>query len=267
MKAIQLGDLALFQSSDHKTYLQPLVAGESLQTHRGIVAYDDLVGIPWGSKIRSHMGTTFTVNKPTIRDVLLQIRRSSQIIYPKDLGYILLRLNAGPGKTIAEAGTGSGALTMALAWAVGSAGKVISYDRREDMQTLARRNLEKIGMADRVEFRQKDLGEGLGKDPLDAFFLDVPNAHHYITKIRPMLPSGIPFGAILPTTNQVSALIQVLQAENFTNIDVCEIMLRFYKTNPARIRPMDRMVAHTGYLLFAAPMPLENSEADNLDLT
>lgn len=264
---MQYGDLALFQSADHKIFLQQLAEGEKLQTHRGMIAFDDMIGLPWGSEVRSHMGTVFSVNKPTIRDLLLQIRRSSQIIYPKDLGYILLRLNAGPGMTVAEAGTGSGALTMALAWAVGPTGRVISYDRREDMQTLARRNLERIGLSDRVEFRQHDLEEGLFDDPIDAFFLDVPNAHRYIEPIRPMLPPGTPFGAILPTTNQVSSLIQVLESQHFTNIDVCEIMLRFYKTNPARIRPMDRMIAHTGYLLFATPTSNLSDDAFQTDLT
>lgn len=266
-KTIQAGEIALIYSHDHKRFLQQIKPGDKLQTHRGEIFHDDLIGQPWGSQVRSHLGTRFTVHQPSIRDVLLEMKRSSQIIYPKDIGYILLRLNAGPGKIIAEAGTGSGALTTALAWAVGPTGKVISYDRRDDMQTLARRNLERVGLADRVDFRLKDVEEGFDPDPIDALFLDLPDAHHYIEQVRAVLPPGGNLGAILPTTNQVSAMLQTLGAFHFSQTDVCELLLRFYKTVPARIRPQDRMVAHTGYLLFSRPMAAPPETEDNSELT
>jgi len=263
LKTINAGDLALILSRDHKRFLQRIQPGEKLESHQGVILHDDLINLPWGTQVRSHLGTRFTIMEPSLRDLLLEIKRSSQIVYPKDIGYILLRLNVGPGKTILEAGTGSGALTTALAWTVGPTGKVISYDRREDMQSLARRNLERVGLADRVDFRLKDIGEGFDDDPIDSLFLDLPDAHHYIEQVCEVLSPGSNMGAILPTTNQVSAMLQVMGSAGFTEMDVCEVLLRFYKTVPARIRPMDRMVAHTGYLLFARPMidlPLEDDE-------
>jgi tRNA (adenine57-N1/adenine58-N1)-methyltransferase len=157
-----------------------------------------------------------------------------------------------------ESGTGSGGLTTALAWAVGPAGKVISYDRRADMQALARKNLEMTGLAERVDLITQDIEEGLGEHDVDALFLDLPHPHLYLNSVRQVLTNGGTFGAILPTANQVSLLLQALEDHRFTMIDVCETILRFYKVVPQRFRPQDRMVAHTGYLIFARSL-LESS--------
>lgn len=250
----QSGDLVLLIDTKNKLFLVRLVPGDQLQTHRGVLRHDDLIGIAWGSQVLSHLGEAFQILSPTLHDILLHLRRSSQIIFPKELGYILLRLSAGPGAQIIEAGTGSGALTLALAWAVGPEGRVASYDRRADMQTLALRNLQEVGLETRVTFHEKDIETGFEESDVDALFLDLPDPHLYLSQVRAALRPGAPFGAILPTTNQVAALLTALETHGFAFVDVCEILLRFYKTVPQRLRPVDRMVAHTGYLVFARPL-------------
>jgi tRNA (adenine57-N1/adenine58-N1)-methyltransferase len=210
-----------------------------------------IIGRPWGTDVRSHMGYSFLILPPSLHDVLLYLRRQSQIIFPKDIGYILLRLSAGPGRTIVEAGTGSGGLTTALAWSVGREGHVVSYDRREDMQNLARQNLERIGLDAQVTLKLRDISGGFDETDADALFLDLPDPHLVLPQARAALRNGAPLGAIVPTANQVSDLIEALERNGFGFIEVCEIMLRFYKIIPARLRPVDRMVAHTGYLVFA----------------
>ena len=221
------------------------------QTHQGFLLHRDLIDIPWGSEVRSHLGKPFILLEPTLRDILLHTQRKSQIIFPKDIGYILLRLSIGHGKTVIEAGTGSGALTTALAWAVGPSGKVISYDKRQDMSDLANKNLLQVGLEERVEFRVQDLVKGFNEEGADALFLDLPQPQHLLSHVRKALSNGGTFGAILPTMNQVSELLKALEENHFGMIEICEILLRFYKTIPERLRPLDRMVAHTGYLIFA----------------
>jgi tRNA (adenine57-N1/adenine58-N1)-methyltransferase len=255
-------------SGDRKKFFVCLEPGGELQTHRGILHHDELIGIPWGSEIRSHLDLRYHIVEPTLRDVLLHIKRRSQIVYPKDIGYILLRLSVGPGKTVIEAGTGSGGLTTALSWAVGPEGRVISYDRREDMIALARKNLQRVGLEKRVDFRLRDIAQGFDESGADALFLDLPTPHLYLPQVHTALTNGGIFGAILPTTNQVSVLIDALNRHFFGMVDLCEIILRFYKPIPERIRPLDRMVAHTGYLIFArtvlpeAGVETEMGEAD-----
>jgi len=267
LKYTQSGDLVMVVSHDQKRYFIRLESERELQTHRGVILHDDLIGIPWGSEIRSHLGINHYIIEPSLRDLLLHIRRRSQIVFPKDIGYILLRLSAGPGQTIIEAGTGSGALTTAFAWIVGQEGKVISYDRREDLQKLARQNLQRVGLEDRVKFRLCDISEGFEEKDIEALFLDLPSPHLFLSQVRGALSNSGRFGAILPTTNQVSALIESLKKHDFDLIDVCEIYLRFYKPVAERLRPTDRMVAHTGYLVFARPvLPLADHPNDNQDV-
>lgn len=235
---------------DGKYFFFNLEPDGELQTHRGVLTHAAVIGAPWGSCVQSHLGYPFYLFKPTLRDVLLNIRRTSQIIYPKDIGYIMLRLSIGPGQRVVEAGTGSGALTTAFSWAVGPTGQVFSYDRRQDMQDLARKNLARVGLGANVTFHQQDVQEGFKQRSVGSIFLDLPNPHDFMSQVgSSLLPGGI-LGAIVPTANQVSLMLTAMRRAGFDFIDVCEILLRFYKPVPERFRPDDRMVAHTGFLLF-----------------
>jgi len=250
----QDGDLVLLIDAKNKPFIFRLQSGQDLQTHRGVVRHSDLTGIPWGSRVFSHLGQPFYLLAPSLHDLLLHLPRQSQIVFPKEVGYLLLRLSIGPGSRVIEAGTGSGAMTLALAWAVGPAGRVYSYDRRSDMQSLAERNLARVGLESRVAFRQRSIEEGFDESDVDALFLDLPDPHLALPQVRRALRPGSPFAAILPTMNQIAELLAALEANEFAFTEVCEILLRFYKTVPQRLRPLDRMVAHTGYLIFARPL-------------
>jgi tRNA (adenine57-N1/adenine58-N1)-methyltransferase len=244
------GDLIQLVSPTNKNFLFRLTQGGQLQTHRGIVNHDDLIGKLFGSTITSHIGSAYILLQPTLGDLLLETPRNTQIMYPKDIGYIMVKMGIGPGQHIVEAGTGSGALTIALAWFVGSQGLVTTYDTRQEMQTLARKNVSRLSLEGQVEFKKKDIGDGIDENDVDAIFLDLPNPNDYLAQVRKSLRSGGSFGSILPTTNQVSRLLTALHQNGFGFIEVCEIILRFYKPVFDRLRPTDRMVAHTGYLIF-----------------
>jgi len=250
----QEGDLAQLVSPSNKVYTVRLTPGGELQTHRGIVRFDDLIGIRWGSQVFSHKGSSFFLLQPSLSDLLRDLRRNTQILYPKDIGFILVTMGIGPGKHVLEAGTGSGSLTAALAWAVGPQGSVTSYEVRPEMQNLARKNLQRLGLADRVNFKLRDIAEGFDERSVDALFLDVQNAFDYIPQARAALKPGGFFGSLMPTFNQVERLLVALFRQDFAFTDVCEIILRYYKPVPERLRPTDRMVAHTGFLVFSRPM-------------
>jgi tRNA (adenine57-N1/adenine58-N1)-methyltransferase len=244
------GDLALLVGLRHKHFIFPLLPGGTFHTHRGILYHDELIGKPWGSQAFSHQGAPFFLLQPSLADLLNDLKRSTQIMYPKDIGYILTAMSVGPGQRILEAGTGSGSMTVALAYAVGPQGRVVTYEKRAEFQNLARKNLERLGLEGRVEFKLGDIAAGFSETDMDAMFLDVANPWDYVAQVRAALKPGGFFASLLPTFNQVAQLIQALRRENFAFVDVCELLLRFYKPEPSRLRPTDRMVAHTGYLIF-----------------
>lgn len=261
----QYGDLVQLVSPSNKVFIFSLEAGGELHTHRGIVHHDELVGKFWGSQVYTHLGSIYFLLQPSLSDILKETKRNTQIMYPKDIGYILVTMGIGPGNTVLEAGTGSGALTTALAWAVGPQGKVYSYEQRPEMQNLARKNLQRINLLERVEFRIRDISQGFEEQNVDALFLDVPNPYDYLAQVRQALKPGGYFGSILPTTNQVTRLLGALHQFQFAFVDVCEVMLRYYKVVSERFRPADRMVAHTGYLIFARPMLIPEKDNEGLE--
>ena len=250
-KFTQSNDIALLISAQNKRFLINLANDSKLETHRGILYHNDLIGLPWGSRVLSHLGSPFLLLQPSLADILIETRRNTQIMYPKDIGFVLVTMGIGPGVHVLEAGTGSGSLTTALAFMAGESGRVVSYETRPEMQRLAQKNLERVGLANRVTFKMRDIVDGFDETDMDALFLDVPNPHDYLPQARHALKPGGYFGSILPTTNQVSLLLVALKREGFGFIDVCEVILRYYKPVPDRLRPTDRMVAHTGYLIFA----------------
>jgi tRNA (adenine57-N1/adenine58-N1)-methyltransferase len=259
------GDLAELVGLRHKHFIITLKAGAKFETHRGVVLHDELIGMPWGSQVFSHMGSPFFLLQPSLANVLVDLPRSTQILYPKDIGFILVTMGIGPGKRVLEAGTGSGSMTIAAAFAVGPQGHVVSYEVREDMQNLARKNLERVGLASRVELKLRDIREGFDETDADAFFLDVPNPWDYIQQVRAALKPGGFLCSLVPTFNQVEDLLISMRQSKFAFVEVCEILLRYFKPEPARIRPTDRMVAHTGFLTFGRRIePVQDERGEEL---
>jgi tRNA (adenine57-N1/adenine58-N1)-methyltransferase len=256
------GDLVELVGTSYKHFIFKLKVGGEMHTHRGVVKHDDIIGKPWGSPIYSHMGSPFFMFQPALGDLLREMPRNTQILYPKEIGFILVTMGIGPGQHVVEAGTGSGALTTAFAYAVGNEGHVITYEARPEMQAVAISNLERLELSNRVTFKLRNIEEGFDETGEDALFLDVPNPYDFMPQVRKALKPGGFFGSILPTTNQVSRLLVELRRNNFAFIEVLEIMLRYYKAEPERLRPTDRMVAHTGYLIFARPLLAEHREGE-----
>jgi len=262
MHLAQEGDLVLLISQDRKQFIVRLQAGGQLQTHRGCVNHDDLLNQPLGREIHTHLNYPFVILEPSTCDLISELKRTTQIMYPKDIGYVLIKLNITPGSRVIEAGTGSGGLTLAVARALGPAGRLYSYEVRPDVLRLAQKNLAGMGLADRVELKLRDVVDGFDETDADALFLDMRDPGSCLPQALAALKDGGFFGAILPTTNQVSGLLEVMEAQhNLGQIEVEEILVRPYKAVPARLRPADRMIAHTGYLVFARKVSRDVNQA------
>jgi tRNA (adenine57-N1/adenine58-N1)-methyltransferase catalytic subunit len=245
------GDLAQLVGLRHKHFILMLQAGAKFESHRGILQHDELIGKPWGTQVFSHIGSPFFLLQPSLANLITELPRTTQILYPKDIGFILVTMGIGPGQTVVEAGTGSGSMTTALAYAIGSEGRVVSYEVKPDVQNLARKNLTRFGLESRVDFKLRDIQQGFDETEVDSLFLDVPNPYDYMEQVRAALKPGGFSCCLLPTFNQVEKTLMALRHAKFAFIEVCELLLRYYKAEPARIRPTDRMVAHTGFLIFA----------------
>lgn len=247
---IMVGDLIEIVGRGHIHQIVKAEAGRTIHTHKGTLNMDDMIGKPFGSIIQSHNGNRFYLLQPSLTDLIKFIPRKTQILYPKDIGFLLLNLAVAPGNRVLEAGSGSGAMTIALARAVGPDGKVYSYEKREEFQQIAIRNVSRIGYEPRVDFKVRDIENGFDERNVDAVFLDVPNAYDYLTQVKAALKPGGFFASLLPTVNQVTLLLKALEENAFGFLEVCEVMLRYYRADAEKFRPSDRMVGHTGFLIF-----------------
>jgi tRNA (adenine57-N1/adenine58-N1)-methyltransferase len=247
----QEGERVLLLSRRGRRFFVNLRRGDRFHTHKGVIEHDDMIGAPYGRAVLTHLDETYYLVRPSIHDELMSLKRVTQIIYPKEIGQILLKLDVRAGRRVIEAGTGSGALTLALAHAVYPEGMVYSYEARPEMLQVARANVERVGLSAMVEFVERDIAEGFCHQQADALFLDVREPWEYLQQAGDALADGGHLGALVPTTNQIVILLDELARRPYIAIEVLETLLRHYKPVPGRLRPEDTMVGHTGYLVFA----------------
>jgi len=247
---IKEGDTVELNDGKNSFFIK-LKKGEVFGTHKGNINHDDIISAKYGTEIQTHRGHRFLVLKPTLYDIIMYgIKRKTQIIYPKDSAYITLKLGLTDQMKVLESGVGSGGLTIVMANAVKPEGKIYCYEREEKYIKNAYDNITLAGLEKYVEIKHQSLEEPLPKNFFDAGFIDVREPWLYIENIKKSLKKGAPIGFLLPTTNQVSQILSALKKQNFINLEVVELLERHYKPVPDRLRPEDRMVAHTGYLIF-----------------
>ncbi|MCX6033122.1 MAG: tRNA (adenine-N1)-methyltransferase [Chloroflexi bacterium] len=251
MSVAHEGDLVLLVSPDRKHYLIRLQHGGQWFSHRGSIAHDELIGQPLGRTVRTQHDYAYLALEPSTTDLIQNLPRTTQIVYGKDAAEIVLRLNLYPGRTVIEAGTGSGALTFILARAVMSTGHVYSYETRPEAFEIAQGNLADLGLTPYVTLYNEDISGGFHEQDVDALFLDLREPWFFLKHAWNALKGSGFFGALLPTTNQVSELLSALEALPFGDISVEEVLVRPWKPVPGRLRPEDRMIAHSSFLVFA----------------
>ncbi|MBN1565726.1 MAG: tRNA (adenine-N1)-methyltransferase [Anaerolineae bacterium] len=255
---VQAGDIVLIIGKDRRSFIRTVKEGQRFETHFGYIDFDDLIGFPYGGQFPTHKGHKLFVLMPNTDDIISHLKRDGQIIFPKDLGYIGLKLGIRPGVRVIEAGSGSGGLTLFLAMLVGQEGHVYSYERREKMMERALLNVRRLDLLDRVTFHLHDIEDGFKENDVEALFLDVREPWDYLPQARAALRGGGFFGAIVPTVNQVVALVDKLYDGPWYLLEVEELIRRPYKTIPERIRPEDQMIGHTGFLIFARAVERED---------
>jgi tRNA (adenine57-N1/adenine58-N1)-methyltransferase len=248
---IPYGSLVVFVTPKGKRYVRRLEQGQDWHSNDGGLSAERVAALDFGSLAYTSLDVPVLIQEATLHDRLLHVKRQTQIIYPKDIAYICLRLGAGPGRTILEAGCGSGALTLGLSWFCGPTGRVVSHEAREEFLHLARRNLDWAGLGDNTELHHRDIVDGFAcAGTGDALFLDVRTPWDYLRQAVAALRPGAMLGFLLPTADQVSSLLLGLEQGPFSDAEVCELLLRRWKPVPDRLRPEDRMIAHTGFLIF-----------------
>lgn len=257
MNRPQFGDQILLLDPEGKRIVARLTPKQRVDSHLGFIKHETFLEYEYGSKIPTQLGEGFVMLEPSTLDLTMHVSRATQILYPKDIGYLLLKMNIHPGMRVVEAGTGSGAMTLALARMVQPNGKVYTYEEREEHQENARKNIERAKLSPFVEFRIRDIRGGFDEHDADALFLDVREPWLFLAQVHAALKPGGFFGSFVPTTNQVSEMLQELESmSNWVELEVTELLQRKYKTNADRLRPEDRMIGHTGYLLTARPVPM-----------
>ena len=254
----EAGEKVLLIDQRDRTYLFTLQAGATYHTHAGTLAHDDVIGRPEGTRVATARGMAFSAFRPRLADFVLKMPRGAQVVYPKDLGPIVVYADVYPGARVLEAGTGSGALTIALCRAVGEQGRVVSYELREEHRAQARTNIESFfgKIPDRLEMRAGDVKDvGAGHERFDRVVLDLPEPWGPLEPLHAALEPGAVLCAYLPTTIQVHQLVLALPRAGFLHIETFEVLKRGWHITERSVRPDHRMIGHTGFLTLARVGP------------
>ncbi len=245
-------EMVLLYHSERMKYLVCVPKTGRFSTHRGYLEFADVQARDWGDKVSTQYGCDFWLLKPTLADLALKVRRTTTIVYPKDTGYVLLETMVFPGARVVECGSGSGAMTTILASFVRPDGRVYSYERRPEFSENARQNVTRQGLERYCEFFVRDPeSEGFDQEDVDAVFLDVPEPWTLVRSARRALRGGNPLAAIIPTAEQLARTVAALEVEGFARIRVNELLKREILVRSSGVRPADRMIGHTVYIVLA----------------
>jgi tRNA (adenine57-N1/adenine58-N1)-methyltransferase catalytic subunit len=245
------GDQVLLIDAKKRRYLVTLTAGGEFHTHAGVVAHDDLIGAAEASSVRSSRGSAMLAIRPTLAEFVLTMPRGAQVIYPKDLGPILMLADIFPGARVLESGVGSGALSMTL---VRAGAVVTGYELREDFANRAVRNVATFlgdDVLERYTVEHRNAYDGIDVGDLDRVVLDLPEPWQVVKHAARALHGGGVLVAYTPQITQAVQLREELSAQGFGMVDTIEVLNRGWHIEGQSVRPDHRMVAHTGFLTSA----------------
>jgi tRNA (adenine57-N1/adenine58-N1)-methyltransferase catalytic subunit len=242
------GDTVALKARGAPAILVVLGRGPTRIGERGVIDLTAQLGRPPGEAVE-WLGTNYRVVRPSLGDRFASVRRGAQIVTPKDAAPLIFLAGVVPGARAAEAGAGSGALTIALASAVGREGHVTSFDRRADFLASARANVERAGLGDRVTFRERDVArDGIDLTDLDSIVLDLPNPWDVLPSAHSALAIGGYVATYTPTYNQAERTVAALRDARFDEVRSLEVIERGLHVADGATRPEFEMLGHTGFL-------------------
>jgi tRNA (adenine57-N1/adenine58-N1)-methyltransferase catalytic subunit len=248
---IQEGSYVLLFHTNKKKWLAKVTLEKKMHTHLGVIDVSSIIGMEYGSLVRTTEGKVVYLIEPTIHDFVMKSERRTQIVYPKDFGFIAARTGLKNGSKVLEIGTGSASLTTFIASIVKPDGHIYTFDINPDFLATARRNLEKSGMAEYVTMHQHDPHHGLVIRDVDIAIVDLGDPWTVIDQVHQALKGSGAFVAICPTMNQLEKIATGLKQNGYIDIDCIEIMIRNIEAREGMTRPSMRMIGHTTYLAFA----------------
>jgi len=251
-EVVKDGDLILLYFNKREKIVTEVKSGEVLYTYKAVIKFNDIIGLPYGTKIKLKNGTQVIISRPRLEDIAYTaFIRKTQVLYPKDIGLIIIKSGIGPGSHVVEAGSGSGVLTAYLAYFVRPTGHVYSYEVRPEFLEAARRNISLLGLNNVVTFKLQDITKGIDEDKIDAIVLDMASPWTVVKHAWNKLKHGGAFISFVPTVNQMEKVVLELRNYGFIEIEPFEVILRSYKVAMGETRPASLRIPHTGYIVSA----------------
>jgi tRNA (adenine57-N1/adenine58-N1)-methyltransferase len=253
MAIIKNNSPVLFFYNDSKKWLAKISKKESFHTHIGVIKHADAIGKEYGSRLMTNKDKYVYLLEPTMYDYVMKIKHGTQIVYPKDIGYIVARAGIGDGQKILEIGTGSGSLTSFVANIVKPRGHVYTFDVDENFMKIAEKNIKKAGVSKYVTQHNMDLKitKKMPLEDMDVAFIDLGDPWTVIPQVRQMLKGSGCLFAICPTMNQLEKLTIALVENEFTDIESTEHIIRTIEAREGKTRHSFQGIGHTTYLCFA----------------
>ncbi|MCV0392032.1 MAG: tRNA (adenine-N1)-methyltransferase [Nitrosopumilus sp.] len=253
MDKIKQNSPVLFYFNSSKKWLVKISKKESLHTHIGVLKHADAIGKEYGSRLTTNKDKYVYLLKPTTYDYVMKIQHGTQIVYPKDLGYIVARAGIESGQKILEIGTGSGSLTSFIASIVKPRGHVYTFDVDENFMKIAEKNIKKAGVSKYVTQTNLDIktAKKMPLEDMDAALIDLGDPWTVIPQVRKMLKGSGAVFAICPTMNQLEKLTMSLVENEFTDIESTEHIIRTIDAREGKTRHSFQGIGHTTYLCYA----------------
>ena len=251
-RAFREGETALLIDGKGRRFLVLLHPSRRFQFHLGVVPHTDIIGREEGTLLRSSSGAALRALRPRLADFILKMKRGAQVVYPKDIGPIIMWADIAPTMTVVEGGTGSGALAIALARAVGETGRVVSVEIRDDHAAHARKMVSRWfgDTPPQLEMRQGQVEDAIGEIRPERVVLDVPEPWHAAAVAAESQPPGGVFCSYLPTVPQLQKLVERLkETRGFCETEIFETLHREWNISGPSVRPQHQMVGHTGFVL------------------
>ncbi|MBI4497846.1 MAG: tRNA (adenine-N1)-methyltransferase [Chloroflexi bacterium] len=252
-RVFQEGDAVLVVDNEDHRFLMFLGRGRSFQSHQGALRHEEIMGRGEGEVLSTNKGFPLVVLRPSLSEYIMTMRRRTQIIYPKDVALILVMADLYPGLTVVEAGLGSGSLALGVLRALAGTGRLVSYETRPEFREQAERNLRGLlGETPNHTIKDQDIYQGIAEREVDRVLLDLPEPWRLLPAVAEALAPGGILMCYLPTVLQIHHTVEEVRRDGrFTMIEVVESLVRPWHVAGPSVRPEHRMVAHTGFLIFA----------------